>query len=70
MIDLKEYLALRRQMSDSDEETTAPGRVVPSRNQLLSQSRGSIRQHLQQQLVSALEKFYSEVTPATPDQIV
>ncbi len=70
MIDLKEYLALRRQMSDSEEDPTPPGRVVPSRNQLLAQSRGSIRQHLQQQLVAALEKFYSETTPADPDQIV
>lgn len=70
MIDLKEYLALRQQMSDSDDEVTTPGRVVPSRNQLLSQSRGSTRQHLQQQLIAALEKFYTEATPADPDQIV
>ncbi len=69
MIDLKEYLRRNNRIFGVGEPGAQEGKVLPRRNQLLSEAKDSLRRHLQQQLLTALKKFNEEGTPADPLKI-
>jgi hypothetical protein len=69
MIDFREYLKNRSLMLKMSEDAQKPANVVQSRNQLMKIARGSIRQHLQRQILEALHKSGQNVPPK-PGEII
>ncbi|MFZ2958306.1 MAG: hypothetical protein WA705_15570 [Candidatus Ozemobacteraceae bacterium] len=70
MIDLKEFLRDHNLILDDDRcNAIETYRILQSRNRLLSAARGSIREHLQQQLTTALRRFNEEAPPTDPQKI-
>ncbi len=57
MKDLKEYLEEKKLILTVKEEMSKPRNVVQSRNRLLAMVKGSIRKHLQRQIVEEIQKF-------------
>lgn len=70
MMDYRDFLIKRKLMLKLEKELSQPANIVQSRNHLLSQARGSLRQHLQRQLTEALQKFNSQKAPRSSREIV
>ena len=69
MMDYREYLRQRRLILELTKDADKPLHVVQSRNQLLKIARGSIRQHLQRQILEALNKNRETMAPK-PGEII
>lgn len=70
MIDLEEFLRQHKLVADEEKNKLIENfRILESRNRLLATARGSVRQHLQQQLAEALRKFDSDEVPTDPRKI-
>lgn len=70
MIDLRKFLEDNQRLFDpQDQVNKEKARIVASRNELLAKARGSLRQHLQQQLAEALRRFREEEVPSDPRQL-
>lgn len=70
MIDLEEFLRQHKMVADDEQKKLLDNyRILESRNRLLATARGSLRQHLQQQLTEALRQFDSEEVPIDPMRI-
>ncbi|HNV68093.1 MAG TPA: hypothetical protein PKO06_00245 [Candidatus Ozemobacteraceae bacterium] len=70
MIDLRKFLEDNKRLFDpNDGVEKEKARIVASRNELLAKARGSLRQHLQQQLSEALRRFQEEEVPSDPRQL-
>ena len=69
MMDYREYLKNRNLLIQLSEDAGKPPHVVQSRNQLLKIARGSIRQHLQRQILDALQKNKT-AGPPKPEEII
>ncbi len=70
MKDLKEYLEEKKLILTIKEELSKPKNVVQSRNRLLAMVKGSIRKHLQTQIVEEIQKFRKEGKPDNPNRII
>ncbi len=70
MIDLRKFLEDNKRLFDpNDSLEKEKAKIVASRNELLSKARGSLRQHLQQQLAEALRRFQEEDVPSDPRRL-
>lgn len=70
MIDLRKFLEENKQLfGPHDAVEKEKARIVASRNELLAKARGSLRQHLQQQLSEALQRFRDEEVPSDPRRL-
>lgn len=70
MIDLRKFLEDNQRLFEpQDQINKEKARIVASRNELLAKARGSLRQHLQQQLAEALRRFQEEEVPSDPRQL-
>lgn len=72
MMDFKDYLIKNRMIVEPGKENEKPPlpNVFQSRNLLLAKAKGSIREHLQRQLLEELSKFREETSPQYPGRIV
>ncbi|MBF0501668.1 MAG: hypothetical protein HQM09_16130 [Candidatus Riflebacteria bacterium] len=70
MIDLKDFLKEHNMVIDAEHRAALETlRIMESRNQLLATARGSLREHLQQQLIAAIKRFNEEPLPTDPTHI-
>lgn len=64
MMDFREFLRKENRVVDSEKDQIDTQRVHPVRHQLLLKARGSLRQHLEQQMLEAIRRFGEEPTSA------
>ncbi|MBF0545136.1 MAG: hypothetical protein HQM08_11910 [Candidatus Riflebacteria bacterium] len=69
MIDLKEFLEKHQKLLNDEKNSDDAIRIVSSRPEIMSAAKGTLRRHLQEQLLNAIKKFNDEPVPQDPMKI-
>jgi hypothetical protein len=63
MIDMKKWLKENCSLRNYDDPEVDPDKLVGRHRKALASARSALREHMQQQLQSALHDFYSDKIP-------
>ncbi len=63
MIDLKKWLKENSALRNYDDPEIDPDKVVGRHRKAMASAKSALREHLQQQLQTALQGFYSDEIP-------